>query len=85
MARLSEIDPGMREFLILDIGYSHLVFTLPRELNPLAQRYPVLIYRLLFQAASQTLRVRHHHGAAHLESEPLASTSMSTASSLVAL
>ena len=40
---------------LLDIGYFHLVFTLPHELNPLAQGNPTLIYRLLFNAASQTL------------------------------
>lgn len=40
---------------LLDIGYWHIVFTLPHELNPLAQGNPSLIYRLLFQAASQTL------------------------------
>ena len=31
------------------------VFTLPHELNPLAQGHPALIYRLLFNAASKTL------------------------------
>ena len=40
---------------LLDIGYWHVVFTLPHELNPLAQRQPALVYRLLFMAASQTL------------------------------
>lgn len=40
---------------LLDIDYWHLVFTLPHALNPLAQRNPRLIYRLLFRAASQTL------------------------------
>jgi hypothetical protein len=40
---------------LLDIGYFHLVFTLPHELNPLAQGNPTLIYRLLFNSASQTL------------------------------
>ena len=40
---------------LLDIGYWHVVFTLPHELNPLAQRHPALIYRLLFHAASKTL------------------------------
>jgi hypothetical protein len=40
---------------LLDIGYWHLVFTLPHQLNPLAQGNPTLIYTLLFQAASQTL------------------------------
>ena len=40
---------------LLDIGYWHLVFTLPHELNPVAQANPALIYRLLFKAASRTL------------------------------
>jgi hypothetical protein len=40
---------------LLDIDYWHLVFTLPHELNALAQGNPRLIYRLLFGAASQTL------------------------------
>ena len=40
---------------LLDIGYWHVVFTLPHELNPLAQGNPALIYRLLFHAASKTL------------------------------
>ncbi len=40
---------------LLDIGYWHVVFTLPHELNPIAQGNPTLIYRLLFKAASQTL------------------------------
>ena len=40
---------------LLDIGYWHVVFTLPHELNPIAQGRPALIYRLLFKAASQTL------------------------------
>ena len=40
---------------LLDIGHWHVVFTLPHELNPVAQGSPALIYRLLFKAASQTL------------------------------
>ena len=40
---------------LLDIGYWHVVFTLPHELNPIAQGNPALIYALLFKAASQTL------------------------------
>jgi len=40
---------------LLDIDYWHLVFTLPHELNALAQGNPQVIYRLLFGAASQTL------------------------------
>ena len=40
---------------LLDIAYWHVVFTLPHELNGVAQRHPALIYRLLFKAASETL------------------------------
>jgi len=40
---------------LLDIGYWHVVFTLPHELNPVARGNPALIYRLLFKATSQTL------------------------------
>jgi hypothetical protein len=35
--------------------YFHVVFTLPHQLNALAQGNPRLIYRLLFGSASQTL------------------------------
>jgi hypothetical protein len=41
---------------LLPIEYFHIVFTLPHELNPLAQGNPRLIYDLLFQAAAQTLQ-----------------------------
>ena len=41
---------------LLPVPYFHLVFTLPHELNPLAQGNPRLIYELLFAAASATLR-----------------------------
>ena len=40
---------------LLDIDYWHTVFTLPHELNRVAQWHPRLIYNLLFQAASRTL------------------------------
>ena len=40
---------------LLDIDYWHVVFTLPHDLNPVAQGNPALIYRLIFKAASQTL------------------------------
>ena len=40
---------------LLDIGYWHVVFTLPHDLNPLAGRQPALVYRLLLKAASRTL------------------------------
>jgi Putative transposase/Transposase zinc-binding domain len=40
---------------LLPVPYFHLVFTLPHELNPLAQGNPRAIYTTLFAAASQTL------------------------------
>ena len=40
---------------LLDIDHWHMVFTLPHELNPLAQAKPGLVYGLLFKAASRTL------------------------------
>ena len=40
---------------LLDIGHWHVVFTLPHELNLLAQAKPGLVYGLLFKAASRTL------------------------------
>ncbi|MGH8573079.1 MAG: IS91 family transposase, partial [Gammaproteobacteria bacterium] len=41
---------------LLPVPYFHLVFTLPHEINSLAQGNPKVIYRLLFQAASETLQ-----------------------------
>ncbi len=41
--------------LLPGVEYFHVVFTLPHEINPLAQGRPTVIYRLLFQAASATL------------------------------
>ncbi len=40
---------------LLAVPYFHLVFTLPHELNRLAQASSRTIYRLLFEAASRTL------------------------------
>jgi hypothetical protein len=40
---------------LLPVPYYHLVFTLPHELNTLAQRSPRELYTMLFAAASQTL------------------------------
>ncbi|MGH8698015.1 MAG: IS91 family transposase, partial [Burkholderiales bacterium] len=40
---------------LLPVPYFHLVFTLPHELNALAQGNPRAIYALLFAAASTTL------------------------------
>jgi len=41
---------------LLPVGYFHVVFTLPHELNRLALREPRLVYDLLFQSAAQTLK-----------------------------
>ncbi|MEK7716268.1 MAG: IS91 family transposase [Pseudomonadota bacterium] len=40
---------------LLPVPYFHLVFTLPHELNRLAQGNPTHIYRMLFAAVSSTL------------------------------
>lgn len=40
---------------LLDVPYSHVVFTLPEALRPLALQNPRVCYGLLFTAASQTL------------------------------
>jgi len=40
---------------LLPVPYFHLVFTLPHELNPLAQGNPRALYALLFQSVSDTL------------------------------
>ncbi len=42
---------------LLPIPYFHVVFTLPHELNVLAQCEPRLVYKILFAAAAQTLQV----------------------------
>jgi hypothetical protein len=44
-----------REQELLPTRYVHVVFTLPRELAPLALQNKRLIYNLLFQASSETL------------------------------
>jgi hypothetical protein len=41
---------------LLPVEYFHVVFTLPREIGDLALANPRLLYDLLFQAASATLR-----------------------------
>jgi hypothetical protein len=40
---------------LLPLGYYHLVFTIPHELNPLCQANKKVMYGLLFKAASQTI------------------------------
>src|SRR5947209_8616021 len=40
---------------ILPVAYFHVVFTLPCSLRPLARRNQRTVYKLLFEAATQTL------------------------------
>ena len=40
---------------LLPVGYYHLVFTLPHQLNPLCLQNKKVMYNLLFKAASQTI------------------------------
>jgi hypothetical protein len=44
-----------RQQELLPVGYFHNVFTLPHELNPLAEANPRIIYRQLFRSVSATL------------------------------
>jgi hypothetical protein len=44
-----------RQAELVPVPYFHVVFTLPHELNGLAQGNPRVIYRLLFDAAARTL------------------------------
>ena len=46
---------AQRRAELLPVPYSHLVFTLPHELNVLAQGNPRALYAMLFAAASATL------------------------------
>ena len=64
-ARLRWLQARERE--LLPTRYVHVVFTLPRELAPLALQNKRLIYKLLFHASAETLleiaRDPHHLGA----------------------
>lgn len=44
-----------REQELLDVGYFHIVFTVPAALRPLALRNQKVIYNILFRAASESL------------------------------
>ncbi len=46
---------AQRRAELLPVPYFHLVFTLPHELNALAQHRPRELYAMLFAAAAQTL------------------------------
>ena len=54
VARLRWVEA--REAELLPVPYFHVVFTLPHDLNPLAQGNPRALYNLLFQTASATLK-----------------------------
>ena len=41
---------------LLNVGYFHVVFTLPQELNPIVYQNQRTLYTLLFQTASETLQ-----------------------------
>lgn len=51
--KLEWLDKRMKE--LLPVGYYHLVFTLPHELNPLCLQNKKVMYGILFKSASQTL------------------------------
>ena len=56
--RAKEAWLAARRSELLPVPYFHLVFTLPHELNALAQGNPRTIYSMLFAAAAQTLVIR---------------------------
>jgi hypothetical protein len=51
--KLQWLDKRMQE--LLPVGYYHLVFTLPHQLNALCLDNKKVMYNILFKAASQTL------------------------------
>lgn len=51
--KLKWLDKRMKE--LLPVGYYHLVFTVPHELNPLCLANKKVMYGILFKAASQTI------------------------------
>jgi hypothetical protein len=59
------LEKRMKE--LLPVGYYHLVFTIPHQLNPLCRQNKKVMYDLLFKAASQTVlelaRDTRHLGA----------------------
>jgi predicted Zn-ribbon and HTH transcriptional regulator len=52
-ARLSWVNDRLRE--LLPVGYFHVVFTVPHELNPFALRNKKCFYDLLFRAVKETM------------------------------
>lgn len=53
--RLARAWLARQQAALLPVPYFHVVFTLPHALRPLAAAYPAPIYKLLFDAAAQTL------------------------------
>jgi hypothetical protein len=51
--KLKWLDKRMKE--LLPVGYYHLVFTIPHELNPLCLSNKKIMYGILFKAVSQTI------------------------------
>jgi hypothetical protein len=51
--KLEWLDKRMKE--LLPVGYYHLVFTIPHELNPLCLQNKKVMYGILFKAVSQTI------------------------------
>jgi hypothetical protein len=51
--RLSWVDARLRE--LLPVGYFHVVFTIPHELNAFALRNKKVFYNLMFRAVKETL------------------------------
>jgi len=49
-----------RQTELLPVPYFHVVFTLPHELNTLANSNPKIIYDLLFQSAQETINTLGH-------------------------
>jgi len=45
-----------RESELLPVPYYHIVFTLPQELNPLAEKHPKEVYNALFYAGWNTIK-----------------------------
>jgi len=50
-----------QEAALLPVPYFHLVFTLPHDLNPLIRQNQRTLYKLLFDAATQTLLAFGQH------------------------
>ncbi len=44
-----------RKYDLLNVGYFHVVFTIPDILNPIAYQNQEVVYKILFKAAAETL------------------------------